>query len=141
MINSKFDGFSLRKINDLAKNIFYFEYDHATTWTLFMHDDNYKKLNYPFTIGSINRCKSYKTLISGSIAHDVGNSHWTVNLHDSNNPHLEHQIEHRFTQNNHKIYISKLDVNNKLSLSVERMVDIGNKNKIKFMKIHKIEAQ
>lgn len=89
IINTEFTGFSLRKINDLGKNIFYFENDHSTTWTLFMHDDHVKKLNYPFTIGSISRCKTYKTLVSGSLAHDVGNSHWTVNLHDANNPHLE----------------------------------------------------
>jgi len=105
-----------------------------------MHDDHVKKLNYPFTIGSINRCKTYKTLVSGSLAHDVGNSHWTVNLHDANNPHLEQQIEHRFTQYNHKIYISRLSENKKIEFFVRRMVDVGNKHKIKFMKIHKIEA-
>lgn len=105
MISDDFKGFSLRKINDLEKNIFYFE-DHATTWTLYMHDDNVKKLNYPFTIGSISRCKTYKTYVSGSLAHDVGNSHWTVNLHEANNPHLEELIEHKFTHSNHRIYIS-----------------------------------
>ena len=73
MISTDFKGFSLRKVKDLPKNIFYYENENATTWTLFMHDDFYSKLNYPFTIGSINRCKTYRTVVSGSIAHDVGN--------------------------------------------------------------------
>lgn len=59
MISTDFNGFSLRKVKDLEKNIFYYEHDHPTTWTLYMHDDNVKKLNYPFTIGSVTRCKSY----------------------------------------------------------------------------------
>jgi hypothetical protein len=75
------------------------------------------------------------------LAHDVGNSHWTVNLHDANNPHLESLIELRYTQPHHKIYISRLNDNKKIEFNVQRMVDTNNRNKIKFMKIHSIEAQ
>jgi len=135
VIGEGYRAVSLRKLNDLAMNLLYFESEVAVTWSLYMHEKTCTIPNYPLTIGGVQKCKTYTSLISGNLSRENGRS-WIFSKYDSINEYLELELKERYKSMNHHIYTSESTESGKLRFSKKRINDPGSKSIINFMKTY-----